>query len=197
MAGGFRFSTLHSRATLRSATFRFIPIIVSLQPRLPTQECLLHSIALRPTRRLIPLPFGFTTHNPELKAKTGSSIQPNPIRYITFSHHPCFSPCQPAVCPAKCSPLKTKDLKTPRHPLNVQVKKEHSRKAIVLAAGSSLSFNRSPGHSFLATPLTYSFRSPLQLQHHTCKCFVPQHPHLSPPTIRSFPHIFTCELFAP
>ena len=38
-AGGFRFSTLHARAALRSATFRYIPFIFSLQPRLPTQEC--------------------------------------------------------------------------------------------------------------------------------------------------------------
>jgi hypothetical protein len=103
VAGGFRFSTFHSRATLRSATLRFIPFIVSLQPRLPTQECLLHSIALRPTRRFIPLPFVFPTHNPVLKAKTGSYIPPIPIRYIPFSHHPCFSPCQPAVCPAVLS----------------------------------------------------------------------------------------------
>ena len=38
-AGGFRFSPLHFRAALRSATFRYIPFIVSLQPRQPTQEC--------------------------------------------------------------------------------------------------------------------------------------------------------------
>lgn len=138
----------------------YIPFIVSPQPRLPAQECFhsFHSAQanpppVRPLADFIPLPFGFTTHNPELKAKTGSSIPPTPIRYIAFSHHPCFSPCQPAVCPAKCSPLKTKDLKIPRHPLMVQVKiKDHSRMAFVPAASSSHSFNRSLGRSYLATP---------------------------------------------
>ena len=36
-------------------------------------------------------PLAFPPHIPELKAKTGSSIPPAPIRYIAFSHHPCFS----------------------------------------------------------------------------------------------------------
>ena len=107
----------------------FIPFTVSLQPRLPTQECF-HSFhyaqanppPVRPLADFIPHPFGFPAHKPELKAKTGSSIPPLPIRYIAFRHHPCFSPCQPAVCPAKCSPLKTKDLKIPHRPLMVQVK---------------------------------------------------------------------------
>ena len=67
----------------------------------------------------------------------------------------------------------------------------------VLAAGSSHSFDRSLWRSFLASPLTNSFRSPHQLQHRTCKCFVPQHPHLSQPTPRAFQFIFTCEVFAP
>ena len=62
----------------------------------------------------------------------------------------------------------------------------------VLAAGSSHSFNH-----FVRTSLHYFIRTPHQLQHPTCKCFVPQHPHLSQPTIRSFPLFFTCELFAP
>lgn len=52
------------------------------QPRQPTQECFLHSIALRPTRRFIPLPFVFSTHNPELRAKTWNSISPTP--FATF-----------------------------------------------------------------------------------------------------------------
>ena len=35
-------------------------------------------------------PLAFPSHIPELKAKTGSSIPPNSIRHIPFSHHPCF-----------------------------------------------------------------------------------------------------------
>jgi hypothetical protein len=59
----------------------------------------------------------------------------------------------------------------------VQVKiKEHSRMAYVLAAGSSHSFNRS-----IRTSLHYFIRSPLQLQHRTCACFVPHtHPFPNP-----------------
>ena len=43
------------------------------------------------TRRFIPLPLAFLSHVPKLKAKTGSSISPNAIRYFAFSQHPCFS----------------------------------------------------------------------------------------------------------
>lgn len=43
----------------------------------------------------------------------------------------------------------------------------------------------------------YFIRSPHQIQHPTCKCFVPQHPPLFPPTPTAFPLIFTCELFTP
>lgn len=56
----------------------------------PRKSVSIHSISLMPTRRFFPLPFGFPAHVPELKAKTGSSIPPLPIRYIAFSHHPCF-----------------------------------------------------------------------------------------------------------
>ena len=89
-AGGFRFTSLHSRVALRSTALRSIPFIVCLQPRLPAHKCVLHSNKLSPTRRFIPLPFGFPTHNPELETKTGSSIPLLPIRYNAFSHHTCF-----------------------------------------------------------------------------------------------------------
>jgi hypothetical protein len=67
-------------------------------------------------------PLAFLSHDPELKAKTGSYIPPTQIRYIAFSHHPCFSPCQPAVCPAvEFAPEPQKPQK-PHQPLMVQVK---------------------------------------------------------------------------
>ncbi len=107
---------------------------------------------------------------------------PNPISGM---------PCE-VFTPANQKPQK------PHRPLMVQVKiKDHSRIAFVLAAGSSHSFNRSLGRSYLATQFTNSFRSPYQLQHRTCKCFVPQHPRFPPPTTTAFPLIFTSELFAP
>src|SRR5665648_42705 len=58
-------------------------------------------------------PLAFLSHVPELKAKSGSCIPPTPIRYITFSHHPCFSPCQPAACPAVEFAPENKNLKYP------------------------------------------------------------------------------------
>jgi hypothetical protein len=48
----------------------------------PRKSASIHSITLMPARRSIPLPFGFSTHNQELKSKTGSSIPPNP--FATF-----------------------------------------------------------------------------------------------------------------
>lgn len=95
--------------------------------------------------------------------------------------------------PCEVFPPENKKQQKPHRPLMVQVKiKDHSRMAFVLTAGSSHSFNRS-----VRTSLNYFIRSPHQLQHRTCKCFVPQHPHLSPPTPTAFSLIFTCELFAP
>jgi len=96
----FRFTSLHFRSYTSFRHLTFHSVHCQPQPWQPTQECLLHSIALMPAHSFIPLPFGFPTHNPQLEAKTGSYIPPLPIRYIAFSHHPCFSPCQPAVCPA-------------------------------------------------------------------------------------------------
>jgi hypothetical protein len=57
----------------------------------------------------------------------------------------------------------------PHRPIMVQVKiKDHSRMALVLAAGSSHSFSRS-----IRTSFHYFIRSPHQLQHPACKCFMP------------------------
>jgi hypothetical protein len=69
-AGGFRFTSLHSRAALCSATFRSIPFNVSPSLGNPRKSVSIHSIALIPTHRFIPLPFGFPAHFPEHKAKT-------------------------------------------------------------------------------------------------------------------------------
>lgn len=83
-------------------------------------------------------PLAFPPHIPELKAKTGSCIPPTPIRNIAFSHHPWFSPCQPAECPAKCSPQNYKKPQKPQRLLMLQVKiKDHSRIAFVLALNAS------------------------------------------------------------
>jgi hypothetical protein len=95
----FRFTTLHFRATLRFATFRSIPFIVSPSLGNPRKSASIHSIALMPSP-FHSAPLWLPSPQPKLKAKTGSYIPPLTIRYFPFSHHPCFSPCQPAVCPA-------------------------------------------------------------------------------------------------
>jgi hypothetical protein len=96
------------------------------------------------------------------------------------------------VLPIPLSSPENKNKKKAPPPFNSEGKiKDYSRMTFVLAAGSSQSFSRS-----IRTSFHYFIRSPHQLQHPTCKCFVPQHPHLSPPTA-TFPLIFTCELFAP
>ncbi len=68
--------------------------------------------------------------------------------------------------------------------------------AFVLAAGSSHSFNRSLGRSYLATPLTISFRSPHQLQHPTGACFVP-HTHPFPTHANSISTYFYPRIVCP
>ncbi len=50
-------------------------------------------------------------------------------------------PTQLAICPAKCSPLKTKDLKIPRHPLMVQENEEHWRNSFSMATYKILFHN--------------------------------------------------------
>ncbi len=150
-AGGFYFSPLYSRAALRSATFRYIPFIVSLQPRLPSQECFLHSIALRPTRSFIPLPFGFSTPHFGTQSQNRKLhfTQPYSLNCIQTPHMLC--PTQSAVC--LFTPWKPKA--TP--PFNGSGKKGSFAHGLVLAAGSFHSFNRSLYRSYLSTPLTNSF----------------------------------------
>ena len=125
-AGGFYFSPLYSRAALRSATFRYIPFIVSLQPRLPSQECFLHSIALRPTRSFIPLPFGFSTPHFGTQSQNRKLhfTQPYSLNCIQTPHMLCHRN-QRYVC----SPPGNQK---PHRPLIVQVKKDHSRMALCL-----------------------------------------------------------------
>jgi hypothetical protein len=163
----------------------------------PRKSVSIHSIPLRPTRRFIQLPFGFTTHNPELKAKTESSIPPTPIRSNAFSHHPCFPHANQRYALLSVHPENQMPQK-PRRPLMVQVKIKSIRAWPLCLQPVRLTHStvrwdaRTSRH-----PLSNSFRSPHQLQHRTCKCFVPQHPLLSLPTSTTFTLIFTCELFAP
>ena len=69
-ASGFRFSPLHFKATLCSATFRSIPFIVILKPRLLMQECF-QFIPLRSYQPSVsfrsPLAFPPTTRNSKPK----------------------------------------------------------------------------------------------------------------------------------
>ncbi len=67
-----------------SATFRYIPFIVSPQPRLLVQACF-HSF---------------------------HCAQASPLFHCIQSP-PLLFPTQSTVCPAKCSPLKTKNHKSP------------------------------------------------------------------------------------
>jgi hypothetical protein len=142
-AGGTQLSPLHSG-------LHFVP-----PPYVPFRSLSAPSLGYsRKSASFIPLhsgqpavsfrsPLSFPPHIPELKAKTGSCISPNPIRSIAFCHHTCFS--QPnqryvlrSVCPGKQKP------QIPHSPLMVAGKnKGHSRMVFVLAAGSSHSFNRS------------------------------------------------------
>ena len=115
---------------------------------------------------------------------------------ILFAHFiqtpPLLCPTQSAVCPAKCSPLKTKSHKAPPPFKGAGKNRGSFAQSLMLEADSSHLFNRS-----VRTSLHYFILSPHPLQHRTCKCFVPHHLHLSPPTTTSFLLIFTCELFAP
>jgi len=144
VAGGFRFIALHFRATLRSATLRCIPFIVSLQPRLPTQECFhsFHSAQANPQFHSAPLWLSlptFRNSKPKLEAifhpsqfSTLHSVTnlafPNPISGMSFE----------VFTPVDKKPQK------PHHPLMAQVKiEDHSCMTFVLAVGLSHSFNRS------------------------------------------------------
>lgn len=181
----FRHLSFHSdhcqppASATHARVFPFIPLR-SLQPSISLRS----PLAFLPTIRTSKPKREATFHPPQFAAF-------HSVNTLAFPH------ANQRHALRYCSPLKTKSLKNPRHPLMVQVKiKEQSRKAFVLAAGSSRSFNRSLGRSFLATPLTYSFRSPHQLQHPTCKCFVPQHPHFSPHS-SSIPAYFYLRIVCP
>jgi hypothetical protein len=132
VAGGFRFSPLHSRATLRFATFRSIPFIVSPSlgnPRksasfIPLRSCQ-PAVSFRSPLASLPTsqnskPKREATFHPSQFATFHSVITlafPNPI-----SGMPCGR-----VCPGRQKP------QIPRHPAKVQVKiKEHSRMALCL-----------------------------------------------------------------
>jgi len=113
------------------------------------------------TRGFIPLPFGFSTPHSGTQSQNGKlhSTQSHSLHCIQSP--PLLCPCQPTVCPARCSPLQTKNLKIPLHPLMVRIKiKAHSRMAFVLAASSSHSFNRSLGRSLIHFVHLASFSTP-------------------------------------
>jgi hypothetical protein len=151
----------------------------------PRKSDSIHSTPLRPTHRFILLPFAFFTHNP--KPKQEAPFCPTPftpfhsVNTLAFPNPINGMSCEVFTPATKAPP-----------PFNSEGKiKDYLRMAFVLAVGSSQSFSRS-----IRTSFHYFICSSHQLQHPTCKCFVPQHPHLSPPTA-TFPLIFTCELFAP
>jgi hypothetical protein len=96
-----------------------------------------------PTLRFIALLYGIPTHIPELKAKAGSSVPPNSIHYIAFSHHTCFFLTRLAAYPAELFPENLRPQNSPPPYKGAGKMKEHWRKTLVLAANSSRSFNRS------------------------------------------------------
>jgi len=105
---------------------------------------------------------------------------------------PLLFPTQSAACPAQCSPLKTKDLKISPPPFNGADKNKGSfAHGLMLAAGSSHSFNRS-----IRTSFHYFIRSPHQLQHPTCKCFVP-HTHTYPHPRQQLFELFYLPIVSP
>jgi hypothetical protein len=122
-------ASLHytSGATLCFATFRYIPFIVSPSLGNPRKSASIHSIALMPTRRFIPLPFGFPATSRNSKPKLEAPF--HPTQFATF--HSVITLAFPhanhryalrRVCPGKQKP------QTPHRPLMVQVKiKDHSR----------------------------------------------------------------------
>ena len=90
---------------------RWLPLLsITLQGYTSFRHLSLHSVHCQPPTsatqaRVLPFipfrsgqpavsfrsPLAFLSHFPKLKAKTGSSISPLPIRSIAFSHHPCFT----------------------------------------------------------------------------------------------------------
>jgi len=95
-------ASLHYTPGLHSVSPPSVPFLSLSASSLGTHARVLPFISFRSGQPAVSFrsPLAFRSHVPELKAKTGSSIPPNPIRYFSFSHHTCFSPCQPAVCPA-------------------------------------------------------------------------------------------------
>jgi len=113
-AGGFRFSPLHSRAALRSATFRSIPFIVIPQPRLPTQECFhsFHSAQVQPTVSLrSPLAFQPTSQN--LKPKREAPFHPTQFATLHSVNTLAFPNANQRYTLRYCSPLNPKCHKSP------------------------------------------------------------------------------------
>ena len=98
-AGGFRFSPLHSRAALRSATLRSIPFIVSPSLGYPRK-----SASFIPLRSGNPpfhsAPLWLSNPQPGTESQNGKlhSTQPNSLHCIQSP--PLLFPMQPAVCPA-------------------------------------------------------------------------------------------------
>ena len=130
-AGGTQLSPLHSRAALRSATLRSIPFIVSPQPRLPPQECFLHSIALRKPAVSFrsPLTFQPTTRNS--KPKREATFHPPPFAAL---HSVTTLAFPNPINGMSCEVFTPRDHKPqkPHRPLMVQVKiEDNSRMAIV------------------------------------------------------------------
>ena len=82
--------TLQGYTSFRHLSFHS----VHCQP--PASATLARVLPFIPFRSCLPAvsrrsPLAFRSHVSKLKAKTGSSIPPNAIRYFAFSHHTCFS----------------------------------------------------------------------------------------------------------
>ena len=190
-AGGFRFYPLHSRVALRSTILRSIPFIVCPSLGYPLKSATIHSITLILTRRFILLPVDFPIPLPETQSQTGSYIPPTPIRYTEFSHLPCFSQPNQRYILRSVHPWNPKTTNAPP-PFNGTDKNKGSFvHGHVLAAGSSHSFNRS-----IRTSFHYFIRSSHQLQHPTCKCFVP-HTHTYPHPRQQLFQLFDLRIVCP
>jgi hypothetical protein len=142
-AGGFRFTSLHFRATLRFATFRSIQFIVSPSLGNPRKSASIHSIALMPSP-FLSAPLWLPSPQAVILSQNGKlhSTQPNSLYCIQ-------SP--PLLFPMPTSGMScevfTPENQRPQNsppPFNGAGKNKGAfAQGHVLAAGSSHSFNRS------------------------------------------------------
>jgi len=122
-AGGFRFSPLHSRAALRSATlhqsafwritFRSLsaPALATHARVFPSSHCA-QAYPHPPSGGFHFVPLSLSNPQSGTQSQNGKlhSTRLNSLHCIQSP--PLLSPTQSTACPAKCSPLKTKNHKS-------------------------------------------------------------------------------------